>query len=112
MMNFVIGIIVVGAWSFLFITRFTKIKNRIKIFIGAAVGWLGLSGVLAAFVAKPFSEFIITYGNSDSYAYKVTFLIAAVLILIGMLTYVLYRPKNYNVLILDKATTSMTEANS
>jgi hypothetical protein len=82
------------------------------LYIGTAIGWLGLSGVLAAFVARPFASYVISYGSSDSYAYKVTFLIAAVLIAIGTLTYIFYRPKNYDILILDKPIGSMNEAKS
>ena len=98
----VLGIIAVCGWLYLIVSKYTNVRNKIKLFIGTAIGWLGLSGVLAAFVAKPFALFVVSYGSSDSYAYKVTFLIAAVLIAIGTLTYVLYRPKNYNILILDK----------
>ncbi len=108
----ILGIIAVGAWSFFVISKFINIKSKMKLFIGTAIGWLGLLGVLAAFVARPFASFVISYGASDSYSYKVTFLIAAVLTAIGTLTYIFYRPKKYNVLILDKAVGSLNEANS
>ena len=98
----VLGIIVAGLWIFLMVEKITGLRNNKKLFIGSAVGWISLLGVIAGFAANPISSYIINYGTSDSYAYKVTFLIAAILVLIGTLTYIFYKPKTFDSLILDR----------
>ena len=98
----VIGIIFVGVWIFMMVEKISGLRKNRRLFIGSAIGWIAVLGVVTAFIAPLISSFIINYGVSDSYSYKVTFLIASILILIGIITFVLYRPKNYNSLILDR----------
>ena len=98
----VLGILVAGLWIFLMVEKISGLRTNKKLFIGSAVGWACLLVLISGFAANPITSYIINYGSSDSYSYKVTFLIAAILVLIGTLTYILYRPKNYDSLILDR----------
>ncbi|MHA1865456.1 MAG: MFS transporter, partial [Candidatus Heimdallarchaeaceae archaeon] len=98
----ILGMVFIGLWIFLLFSRVVNFKQHKRIMFILTLLWLGVVSVIVTFLANPLSTSIINMGSSDSYAYKVTFLVAAALVVVGILTYSLYRPRNFNLLVLDK----------
>ncbi|MFW9853252.1 MAG: MFS transporter, partial [Candidatus Thorarchaeota archaeon] len=98
----ILGIFLIGTWLYLIIRHLTRLEVNKNLMYIVGVFWLSILGLIAGFLAKPFAEIIIATGSSDAYAYVVTFYVAAILIAIGILTYIFYRPKNYLQLVTDK----------
>ncbi len=96
----VISLIVLGILFYLLVDKLTKLKLKRKAIFFSSVGIFtsGLA-VLIVFTSKPITSWLINSGNTDSYAYKITFYVAAILIAIGIIVYTLFRPKNFNYLI-------------
>ena len=96
-------LVIIGIWIFLLIRHVTKLNTKKKsIYITSAGLFIAIIGIITAFVANPISKFIINSGNIDSYAYKVTFFVATGFILIGVLTFLFFRPDNFKLLSLNK----------
>ena len=98
----VLGLLISGLWIFMMVEKISELRKHKKLFIGSIVGWIGILSVIISFAANPIASYVINYGTSDSYSYKVTFLIAAIIVLMGILTYIFYRPKTFDSLILDR----------
>jgi len=115
-----LAILFVGMWIYIMVNRISRIKldkKLVKIIglslliglillavfttpkIGAFIVSLGTAIML---LIRPLETLNISPGNPDAFAYVVTFLIAAFLILVGILTYILYRPKSFSILTIDK----------
>ncbi len=125
-----LAILFVGIWVYVMVNRISKIRLNKK--LGKIIGLSLLIGLvlLAVFTTpqigvaivslgtaimlllRPLETLWMSSGNPDAFAYVVTFLIAAFLILIGILTYVLYRPKNFNILTFDKNKSEITNVKS
>jgi MFS family permease len=115
-----LAIIFIGLWLYIIVNRVLRIglKGKFVLIIGAAL-LVGLVlaasfsstilakmliwfGTAVALLTRSFNAIWMSPGNPDSYAYIITFFVAAFLVLIGILTYILYRPKNYDLLIIDR----------
>ncbi len=102
----IIFLISLGIICYLFIGKIVRLhKRKRSSIIGISSLFLSGLGVLTFFVFKPISYFFIYLGSAierDSYATIVVFFIAAVLIAVGILMYLFFRPKNFKLLNLDK----------
>ena len=104
MMIYVIFILfVLGLIISMLINKIVKIQNRKKVIYFSTIGvFITLISVIISFVSKPITDLLIKSGNADSYAYKITFYVAAILIVIGIIVYTLFRPNNFKSLNIDK----------
>ncbi|UJG39598.1 MAG: MFS transporter [Candidatus Heimdallarchaeum aukensis] len=88
-------IVSVCMWLATFFISYFKL-NKTK---GIQMSSFSISFVFSVIVAFLFSQKIANWissgGNSDAYSYRVTFYIAALMIVIGMLTYMLLRPEKF-----------------
>ncbi len=99
----IISLMILGILFYLLVDKMMKLKQRGKPIFFSSVGifTVGLA-VLLAFISRPITNTLIGSGNTDSYAYRITFYIAAVLIAIGMIIYTIFRPKDFKALTIDK----------
>ncbi|TFG11097.1 MFS transporter [Candidatus Heimdallarchaeota archaeon] len=103
MLYTILGLLVLGSLVYLLINKIANLKHQRKLIFYSSLGIFG-SGLilLITFVSKPITSLLISSGNTDSYSYKITFYIAAILIAIGIIGYTIFRPSDYKKLVLDK----------
>ncbi len=85
--------------SYSLVTKIVPLSQRGKImaYYNATfyLAW-GLGGTM---IAGPIADTIVASGKPDSYAYSVTFYVAAFIVLLGMLMFLFLRPKSYKSLL-------------
>ncbi|OLS29671.1 MAG: hypothetical protein HeimAB125_21710 [Candidatus Heimdallarchaeota archaeon AB_125] len=98
----VISLSVLGILFYILVDKLAKFRLRRKSIYFSSLGLFSAGfAVLIAYISKPITNILINSGNTDSYAYKITFYVAAILIAIGIIVYTLFRPKNFNKLTKD-----------
>ena len=98
----VVSLSVLGVLFYILVDKLAKFRLKRKSIYFSSLGVFTAGfAVLIAYISKPISNILINSGNTDSYAYKLTFYVAAILIAIGIIVYTLFRPKNFNKLTKD-----------
>jgi MFS family permease len=98
----VISLLILGILFYLLVDKLAKFRLKQKSIYFSSLGIFAAGfSVLIGFISKPIANTLINSGNSDSYAYKITFYVAAILIAIGIIVYTLFRPKDFNKLTID-----------
>ena len=99
----VILFIILGSILYLVVNKYVKFKSRGKTFFYSSISLsMVFIAILSIFATKPIATLLINSGNTDSYAYKITFYVAALLTAIGIIVYLFFRPYNFELLSLDK----------
>jgi MFS family permease len=100
----IIAFLILGSLLYFLIDKYVKFRTRRKSIFYSALSISIISvACLSAFTSKPIANLIINSGSTDSYAYKITFYVAAVLIAIGVIIYTFFRPPNFKLLSIDKS---------
>ena len=102
----IIFLLILGLVLYLFVGKIAKLYKRKKsIFISITSIFAAGFATLIFFAYKPISYYFIYLGppsERDSYATIVSFFIAAVFVVIGIFSYLIFRPNNFKLLDIDK----------
>jgi len=88
-------IVSVCMWLATFFISYFKLNKTKSIQMSSFSISFVFSVIVAFLFSQKIANWISSGGNSDAYSYRVTFYIAALMIVIGMLTYMLLRPEKF-----------------
>ncbi|MBY8999823.1 MAG: MFS transporter [Candidatus Heimdallarchaeota archaeon] len=90
-------IIAIGIMIYMLARKYLKLNLKkkqvdVSVLISSIIGL----AIVVIFSIKPISELILGIDNTVAYSYEITFYVASILVILGTLIYLLFRPNDFN----------------